>query len=191
MSLIWFHVLNLAVELWWRIWAAYCEELGPQPMILEFNIEPGEDKNENSRDNLKRLTAPVRNVLSLSHVSRAHALRDLPKTMVLPSGQGIILYNATRDVLKLHALCNDLKLPSPTWRPAPGFSDQVVNLSINDDIMPGLNELCLLFPSLRHVFFWVPADNPFELVWCVTERARSARSHHHVYFWPSLDRHEE
>ncbi|MBE3048660.1 hypothetical protein IMZ48_40410, partial [Candidatus Bathyarchaeota archaeon] len=178
----------MAVELWWRIWAAYYEELGPQPMILEFNIEPGEDKDGNSRDNLKRLTAPVRNALSLSRDSRAHALRALPSTMVIPSGQGIIRYLATRDVLKLNYTIDDVMLHDSGWRLAPGFSDQVVNLCICHQIMPKLNALCLLFPNLRHVFFYVPADmqKPSDLLWCGTERARSARSHHHVYFWPSL-----
>ncbi|MBE3048661.1 hypothetical protein IMZ48_40415 [Candidatus Bathyarchaeota archaeon] len=169
-------------------------------------MNPGE-KAVRRGYNLACYTAPVRNVLSVSRDSRAHALRALPNTITVhtfpppndflpPSRQGIIRYLASRDVIQLDAEL-DFEAYFPAWLPVPGFSDQVVNLSIDWKTLLSSNSLCITFPKLRYVFFSVRGSRlPIEnLQWCVTKRARCRSfrydSAHFDHFWPDLDRHEE
>ena len=196
---------RLPAEVQLMIWIEYCPELGPKPQLIDVKLNP-RSRAVRPGYNLAFYTAHVRNVLSVSRDSRAYALRALPNTITihthpppndsLPNRQGIIRYLASRDVIQLDTEVNFDEADYP-WLPVPGFSDQVVNLSIDWKTLQSSNSLCITFPNLRYVFFSVrgsrlPVKN---LTWCVTKRARCRSfrydSAHFDHFWPDLDRHEE
>ncbi|SPO06401.1 uncharacterized protein DNG_09090 [Cephalotrichum gorgonifer] len=201
---------SLPPEIRWKIWEAYCPELGPQPLSLQIDIDPNVDEVRPGQW-LFRQTLPVRRILSLSRDSRSYALKALPNTISLRKGRGIVRYSAQRDVIRLHPTIfagpRDEKF---AWRPVTGFSDQVVSLTFNLEAMPWKKmkaldffKFCLSFPRLRYIFTsaWGASYPEKNLQWCASDYVHRVGLKLHqgddpaggvemVYCWPSLPRHQ-